>query len=876
MKNNYVSKIKVVFALLVLVLTLKVNANPVDVEKARKVAKTFLNNNGARSTGLRDVSAEANFSNVYVFTTENSFVLIAADDCAQPVLGYSLTSRFDVENMPDNKASWIQQYSEDIHYAIEHQMRASLEILQEWNDLASGNPNTGRATTVVAPLLSTQWSQNSPYNMLCPSNSVTGCVATAMAQVMKYWNYPQHGIGSHSYVHSNYGELTADFQSTTYDWNNMTNTYSNSSSYTQKLAVATLMYHCGVSVNMNYSPNASGASTTTVPNALITYFNYSTDAHFVSRTGYSDSQWITMLKADLDLSRPIQYEGVGSGGGHSFVCDGYNSSNYFHFNWGWAGYCDEYYSINNLAPGPNGPGSGSTGVYNDYQGAVFGVHPSECTAGTPTNLTYTQNERNVTLTWSSASGAVSYNIYRNTCYLGNVTSTTYTDIASFGNSVYYVRSVDSNGRQSLSSNAVTVTVPFQTPVVDDLTATLSGNNVNLSWTAPDWCYPQTPTASLSYGEGSVNYSWNPVYYAHRHLAANLSQYAGKAVYKISTYIQYPGTYSLYIYTKSTTNNQPNPSYLGYSVTGRIITNFNVWYDFELDNPIILTGTDDLWVVMKQENTGQTYPVPSIDLSPHNTNAFYSGSSPTNLHDTHSSYNCAWLIKTCLTDGSYTYNIFRNGSSIANNVSNVTYSDNNLSSGLYNYHVTTNYYGGQTGASNQVSVQVGNLNNYNITISANPTSGGTVTGGGTYQEGTSCTVSATPATGYTFTNWTENGTQVSINANYTFTVTANRNLVANFTLNTYTITASANPTSGGTVSGGGTYNHGQSCTLSATPATGYTFVNWTKNGTQVSTNASYTFTVTESAAYVAHFQLQTYTITATADPTAGGTVSGHLI
>ena len=390
MKNNYVSKAKVVFALLVLVLTLKVNANPVDVEKARRVAKTFLNNNGARSTRLRDVSAEANFSNVYVFTTETSFVLVAADDCAQPVLGYSLTSRFDVENMPDNKASWIQQYSEDIHYGIEHQMRASSEILQEWNDLASGNPNTGRATTVVAPLLSTQWSQNSPFNMLCPSNSVTGCVATAMAQVMKYWNYPQHGIGSHSYVHSTYGELTADFQSTTYDWNNMTNTYSNSSPYTQKLAVATLMYHCGVSVNMNYSPSASGASTTTVPNALITYFNYSTDAHFVSRTGYSDSQWITMLKADLDLSRPIQYEGVGSGGGHSFVCDGYNSSNYFHFNWGWAGYCDEYYSINNLAPGPNGPGSGSTGVYNDYQGAVFGVHPSECTASAPTNLNYTQ------------------------------------------------------------------------------------------------------------------------------------------------------------------------------------------------------------------------------------------------------------------------------------------------------------------------------------------------------------------------------------------------------------------------------------------------------------------------------------------------------
>ena len=234
MKHNYLLKTKFVFALLVLAFSLKVNANPVDVEIARQVAKTFLNNNGAQTTGLRDVSTEAELSNVYVFTTENSFVLIAADDCSQPVLGYSLTSRFDVENMPANKASWIQTYGDGIRYAVEHQMRASSEVLQEWNDLASGNPNTGRATTVVAPLLQTQWSQDSPFNMLCPSNCVTGCVATAMAQVMKYWNYPQHGIGWHSYHHSNYGELSADFQTTNYDWNNMTNTYGNSSTYTQK------------------------------------------------------------------------------------------------------------------------------------------------------------------------------------------------------------------------------------------------------------------------------------------------------------------------------------------------------------------------------------------------------------------------------------------------------------------------------------------------------------------------------------------------------------------------------------------------------------------------------------------------------------------
>ena len=163
--------------------------------------------------------------------------------------------------------------------------------------------------------------------------------------------------------------------------------------------------------------------------------------------------------------------------------------------------------------------------------------------------------------------------------------------------------------------------------------------------------------------------------------------------------------------------------------------------------------------------------------------------------------------------------------------------------------------------------------YTITVSANPANGGTVTGGGTYQQGQSCTVSATPATGYTFVRWTENGNQVSTNANYTFTVTGNRTLVAQFQQQTYTISVSANPSNGGTVTGGGAYHYGDNCTVIATPANGYTFLRWTENGTQVSNSANYTFTVTGSRTLVAQFQAQTYTITATADPTTGGTVTG---
>lgn len=174
---------------------------------------------------------------------------------------------------------------------------------------------------------------------------------------------------------------------------------------------------------------------------------------------------------------------------------------------------------------------------------------------------------------------------------------------------------------------------------------------------------------------------------------------------------------------------------------------------------------------------------------------------------------------------------------------------------------------------EVNFKTSQTPTYTVSASVNPTNGGTVTGGGTYEQGQSCTVNATAATGYSFQKWTENGSQVSTNASYTFNVSANRSLVANFTAQSYTISASASPNAGGTVSGSGSYNYGQNCTLTAAPATGYTFVKWTKNGTQVSTNASYTFAVTASASYVAHFQANSYTISVSATPSAGGTVSG---
>lgn len=866
MKNNYLQKVKAVVALLVLLLAcfVSANANPVDNGRARQVAANFLNIN--RSADLMDVTAEAGFTNVYVFTTENSFVLMAADDRVQPILGYSLNGRFDVENMPDNKRAWIQEYSDAIQAAIDHRVSATSEVAQQWRELEEGFYNRDRSV-VVSPLLTTQWNQDSPYNYLCPSGTVTGCVATAMAQIMKYYNYPSHGIGSHTYTHATYGVQSANFQNTTYDWTNMLNSYSSYNS-TQRDAVATLMYHCGVSVDMDYGPSStggSGASSSAPAYAWVNYFNYSTSIQYCSKSSYGDDEWLAMLKSELNASRPVFYHGRSSVGGHAFIFDGYDSANKFHVNWGWGGYCDEYYAVTSLEPGSGGIGAGA-GIFNENQGAIIGIKPSTCTVGAPTNLNATTSGRNATLTWTAASGAASYNVYCNGVQIGNATSTTFAHLVPYGGADYYVRSVDSNGEMSTSSNIKTVTIDYPQPVVDDLAATVSGTNVTLNWTAPEWCYPTTPTATITYGEGtyegSMGASAYNLYWGHRYLASSLSSYNNMYVYKVSFYANSTGSYRVHVYQGS--NGDKPQTQLHQQ---NVFVGTTGWFDIDLSTPIQIDASQDLWVFM-YDPENRDYPC-TLSFESNSEGDYYS-TNPTSYayhYDNHT-----FLIRTFVSDGNYTYNLYRNNTSIANNLTTTTYSDNGLAYGTYNYYVKTNYYGGTTDASNTVTVTLAAAT-YNISATADPSNGGTITGTGSYAQGSSCTLVATPATGYHFVNWTKNGTQVSTSASYTFTVNEAAAFVAHFEQNSYTVTASATPSDYGTVSGGGTFTHGATCTLIATPAAGHTFLCWMKDGTQVSSNATYTFTVTESATYVARFERMGYIINATADPTEGGTVSG---
>ena len=458
---------------LVLMVAMPTFAEHVTSETAQKVANSFLKGNGLKAKGLTNLSKAAGFANLYIFSTENGSVIVSADDRVKPILGYSLTSKFDVDNMPENLRWWLQGYSNEIQFAIDHNIEPSKLVSQQWKDLKNGIHKTAKATIIVPPLTTTEWGQgtrDNPYWYCCPKSgdagqytyAKAGCVAVSMAQVMKYHNHPSQGNGSHSYQSDTYGTISANFGATTYDWNNMPNTVSRNSSTQVKLAVGTLIFHCGVSVDMDYGPQASGADHANVPYALTNYFNYSNSISRIWREDFSDAQWIAILKNELDASRPLIYGGANQNYvAHSFVCDGYNSDNYFHFNWGWEGsYHGFYYSIDNLDP----KYTGGAYCYNYYQDAIIGIMPSSGeTPASPTNLHCTINGTNVILDWTAPdNGSYTYKIFRNGTVIAESLSTnTYTDSNLADNALYsYTVKACANSEESNSSNTSSVVIGY--------------------------------------------------------------------------------------------------------------------------------------------------------------------------------------------------------------------------------------------------------------------------------------------------------------------------------------------------------------------------------------------------------------------------------
>ena len=414
----------------VLVSSMTLMAERVSREDASLVANHFMNVAAPSSADgvkriapakrmvLKQTSAQTE-NQYYVYENENGegWVIISANDAVTPILAYSETGHFPIENMPSNLRKWMGKYDKFIKRIETDGVEASEETQALWDELRQ-DIRRAQAAVVVGPLITTQWDQGAPYYNLCPgtgtNKAYTGCVATAMAQVMKYWEWPVNGTGSHSYkpldVNNPYDEwtgkpnysqrytstLSANFETTTYDWENMKNSYSGSATTAQKTAVATLMFHCGVATEMMYGNDDDGGSGTytlnytewdtndNAQNAFYRFFKYKKPVGYM-RDGlkygretyyekWTDADWTAMVKEELDKHRPIMYGGASDEGGHSFICDGYNSSDYFHFNWGWSGDGDGYFTLSNLNPGSGGAGGGSYNFSED-QDVLIGIEP---------------------------------------------------------------------------------------------------------------------------------------------------------------------------------------------------------------------------------------------------------------------------------------------------------------------------------------------------------------------------------------------------------------------------------------------------------------------------------------------------------------------
>lgn len=347
---------------LLLLSALVAAASPVIPGTARDAGRAFLLSKGliqpvdTLDLAMTYASENGGFDCFYAFNfSDNGFVLVSADTRCTPILGYSTNGNFAWQDLPENAASWFEDYRSCIERGILSGAPEDPETAAEWKELLNGNVKPSPAAKDDTYLLTSTWEQGSGYNNYCPvmngEHVVVGCVATAMAQIIRFWGYPNRGFGHSGYNHTTYGHQEVNFDTTDYDYSLMPDHLTRRSSAAERDMVSRLCYHCGVTVHMNYQnpehTSGSGAQSSHVPEGLL-HFGY-TDTRYVDRGVVGDDvKWRVMIRNEIDAGRPIYYSGSGTSGGHAFVLDGYSSQNRFHFNWGWGGYSDGFYTLSTM------------------------------------------------------------------------------------------------------------------------------------------------------------------------------------------------------------------------------------------------------------------------------------------------------------------------------------------------------------------------------------------------------------------------------------------------------------------------------------------------------------------------------------------------
>ena len=372
-------KFKIFLSVFVAVfLTVGLFAKDVPVALAEKVAIHFLfekSNLYDEPLNISDVQI-VDFYKVddayYVVNFEKGWVLVSFEDAMTPVIGYNFEGHFpQPEKLDENTKSWMQHFVDQVDYIKTNQIEADASVLAEWKKYTAKPDNLRFAPaerSEVEILLTGEWNQNSPYNWQCPEDEAgpgghvyVGCVATAMVQIMYYWRYPIHGSGSHTHSWPPYGTMTVNYGNSTYEWDAMQDRIDRNNPD----EIAEIGFHAAISVDMMFSPTGSGAYSWDVPNALRTYFNYDNSVEYLVKNDYSFADWENILQTELDHARPMYYSGFSNSGGHAFVCDAYQGSNFYHFNFGWSGSSNGYYTLQDV------------GGFNSGQGMVRYIFPED-------------------------------------------------------------------------------------------------------------------------------------------------------------------------------------------------------------------------------------------------------------------------------------------------------------------------------------------------------------------------------------------------------------------------------------------------------------------------------------------------------------------
>lgn len=383
-----------------LLISLLATAAPVGRDDALKKAEAFVSNRhgGNAARGLsqaaqqRRLTAANNAQQAYWYAFNvgqgEGFVIVSGDDRTDAILGYADKGAIDPATMPDNLKAWLQGYADQMKYMDDHNIQASQPATARGMKRAAVKES-------IAPRMITLWDQSAPYNLQCPfdgtERSVTGCVATALAQVL-YWHATNNNVDTQSTAIESYTTDSEkipleELPATAFEWNLMQPTYRKLSSdetekglemweQEQRQAVAKLLRYCGQSVKMDYTSNSSSATTSDCAKAMVKYFGYDDTTRHFSRSNYSYTEWVQLIYDELAQRGPLIYHGQSAGGGHSFVCDGYDGDDYFYFNWGWSGDSNGYFKLSVLNPKTQGiGGSSTTDGYNYLQGAVLNVNP---------------------------------------------------------------------------------------------------------------------------------------------------------------------------------------------------------------------------------------------------------------------------------------------------------------------------------------------------------------------------------------------------------------------------------------------------------------------------------------------------------------------